>query len=155
MFDLLLIQPIYQASWITGTALNGMLFFQEYVDFNYTQWVMVRPLHPSASCTLTASPTTLLVFYRTSSSFLDVLVLTPVLGFRQFPFGVLLTVAGVASLAARHSAQSVPPSPTRYLCKQKPDHGDQGHQDGLGDSTIGSNYPINMSTELEVRPLTK
>lgn len=47
LFDLLLIQPIYQASWITGTALNGMLFFQEYVYFNYTQWVMVRALHTS------------------------------------------------------------------------------------------------------------
>jgi hypothetical protein len=41
LFDLLLIQPIYQASWITGTALNGLLFFQEYVDFTYTQWIMV------------------------------------------------------------------------------------------------------------------
>ena len=44
MFDLLLIQPIYQASWITGTALNGLLFFQEYADFSPKQWVMVSAL---------------------------------------------------------------------------------------------------------------
>jgi hypothetical protein len=42
MFDLLLIQPIYQASWITGTSLNGLLFFQEYADFNDRQWIMVN-----------------------------------------------------------------------------------------------------------------
>ena len=44
MFDLLLIQPIYQASWITGTALNGLLFFQEYLDFSREQWVMVSSI---------------------------------------------------------------------------------------------------------------
>ena len=41
---------------------------------------------------------------------------------RQFPFGVLLTVVGVVSLAARHSAQNPPPSPMRY--GERPDSGD-------------------------------
>ena len=53
---------------------------------------------------------------------------------RQFPFGVLVTVVGVASLAARHSAQNPPPSPKRY--GERPDSGDMS--DKMNDNSTRS-----------------
>ena len=46
-----------------------------------------------------------------------------------FPFGVVLTVAGVISLAARHSAQSPPPSPSR---SKSPTHAGRSDEAGHG-----------------------
>ena len=65
----------------------------------------------------------------------------------QFPFGVLLTVVGVASLAARHSAQNPPPSPTRY--GERPDSGD------MSDNMKRNSAPSHEGNELQVHLSTR
>lgn len=39
-FDVLFVLPIYQAFWIIGAAVNGMLFFEEYLNFSAIQYLM-------------------------------------------------------------------------------------------------------------------
>ena len=39
-FDVLFVLPIYQAFWITGATINGILFFEEYNNFTDMQYIM-------------------------------------------------------------------------------------------------------------------
>jgi hypothetical protein len=62
----------------------------------------------------------------------------------------MLTVAGVISLAARHSAQSPPPSPTRYHRKTRKRRSDDepgDDDDGVRLSLVGGEE--NDSTEAD------
>lgn len=39
-FDALFVLPIYQAFWITGATTNGILYFEEYINFSALQYTM-------------------------------------------------------------------------------------------------------------------
>ncbi len=39
-FDALFVLPIYQAFWIIGATINGILYFEEYINFSALQYTM-------------------------------------------------------------------------------------------------------------------
>ena len=39
-FDVLLLLPVYQGFWITGATANGMIYFEEYINFTALQYIM-------------------------------------------------------------------------------------------------------------------
>jgi len=56
-FDVLFVLPVYQAFWIAGATMNGILFFEEYNNFNDSQYIFF-PL----GCFLTISGVAALAF---------------------------------------------------------------------------------------------
>ena len=71
-FDVLFVLPIYQAFWITGATINGILFFEEYNNFCPAQYYMF-PI----GCVLTVGGVAALALKYEQTAALDSLPLTP------------------------------------------------------------------------------